>query len=373
MPKVLIIKSNLEPYRLPFYSGLDRRLSKEGVSLSVAVPKHRCGSATGKWLHPVKGVELAFGSKKLCWQSASRDARTADLIVVQQSARELINYKLAALKQVSKYRLALWGHGTEFQRSWTTPITVALKTRLFNNVDYWFAYTPGVARIMERAGYPRERICVVFNSVDTQAEQKFHSCITEQQKSAMRAELQIPLDARVICYCGALYKAKRIDFLIEACSRLRRTGLDVHLLIIGEGAEKQRLLQMSVHEKWLHITGEARGERKALLLGISRGIAIPGVVGLAAVDAFAHECPLITTNIDGHGPEIEYLEDGVNGIKTADEIGKYTKGLSVLLTNDAVHDRLREGCHSAASRLTMANMIENFASGVMTALKLPKR
>ena len=112
------------------------------------------------------------------------------------------------------------------------------------------------------------------------------------------------------------YQAKRLGFLIEACERVRASGIDLHLAIVGDGPEKQSLERISYEVPRLDVVGSAHGERKALFLSLAECMAIPGVVGLAVVDAFAHECPLVTTDIPGHGPEIEYLVDGVNGLKS---------------------------------------------------------
>ena len=89
MPKVLIVKSNLEAFRVPFYCGLEKRLAQEGVELCVAVPRNRCGKHNYSWLLPVRGFELSLAGKSICWQGASSHARAAELVVVQQSAREL--------------------------------------------------------------------------------------------------------------------------------------------------------------------------------------------------------------------------------------------------------------------------------------------
>jgi glycosyltransferase involved in cell wall biosynthesis len=370
---VLIIKSNLEPFRAAFYAQLEKTLESSGVQLQVAIPRQRCGSYSGSWLLPVATFDFTFMGRSACWQSVSQNAKQSDLVVVQQSARELTNYSLLLGRDRAHYRLALWGHGTEFQRRWTSPLTEVLKNRLFKSVDYWFAYTPKVASLVARNGFPEERITTVWNSIDTNTERQLINQVTKESCSDLRLELGIPETARIACYCGSLYKAKRLDFLIKAFELVRQDVPDAHLLILGDGSERDQISRMAVGQHWLHVVGPVFGLRKAIMLGTSDCMVIPGVVGLAIVDAFVHQCPLVTTDIPGHGPEIEYLHNGLNGIMVANDVQSFARAITALLT-DATHRRvLVEGCRETASHLTLDNMVNNFAAGVMRALSLPRR
>ncbi|HKW67402.1 MAG TPA: glycosyltransferase family 4 protein [Terriglobales bacterium] len=372
MSRVLIVKSNLEPFRVPFYARLQERLAREGVELEVAVPRACCPPQRPPWLAPVWTARFSLAGKKVCWQAVSAQARRADLVIVQQVARELTNYTLLVFRRQAGFKLALWGHGTEFQRSWTTPLAQWVKWRLFSGIDYWFAYTPGVAEIVAQTGYPRERICTVFNSLDTDGEQQLRRQVTAEQSAALRRRLGMSSAARLICYCGSLYKAKRLDMLLAACQLLRASGVDLHVAILGGGAEKRSLEKLASRDPWLHLAGAIHGRAKALWLNASQCVVIPGVVGLAVVDAFVHECPLITTDIAGHGPEIEYLVDHVNGLKVSNEVSSLATAIRSVLEDATLRERLRRGCREAAAQFTLANMVEHFAAGVAAALRLPR-
>ena len=371
MSRVLIVKSNLEPFRVPFYAHLQECLAGEGIELEVAVPR-ACGPVRRPpWVAPVWAACFSLAGKKFCWQSVSSYARRADLVIVQQAARELTNYTLLAFRRRAGFKLALWGHGREFQRSWTTPLARLLKSRLFSGVDFWFAYTPGVVEIVAATGYPRQRICAVFNSLDTNSEEHSRQLVTAEQTAALRSRLGMSSAAHLICYCGSLYKAKRLDMLLEACQLLRGASVDLHLAILGAGAERESLEKLASRARWLHLAGAIQGAVKAVWLGASQCMVIPGVVGLAVVDAFVHECPLITTDIDGHGPEIEYLTDHVNGLKVGNDASSLATAIRSVLEDVSLRQSLRRGCREAASRFTLTNMVGHFAEGVLTALRLP--
>lgn len=367
--KVLIVKSNLEPFREPFFSGLHRRLAAEGVALRVAVPGPRCGTYAGEWLIPVASREFRLFSKEVIWQDVRHLARGANLVIAQQGARQLINYWLLLRRREYGYQFALWGHGREFQRAWSTPLSEFVKRTVFRDVDYWFAYTPRVAGILAQAGYPADRICAVYNSIDTRSEAALHRAVGEAEKQAVRERWSMAPSAALVSYCGALYRSKRMDLLVSACAAVRRAGIDLHLAIIGDGKERAKLERASARERWIHVVGSAYGREKARLLAASAGMVIPGVVGLAVVDAFAHECPLITTRTRGHGPEIEYLIGGINGLITSENAAAFSGGIQRLLTDAALRRRLQQGCRESAAQITIENMIERFAQGVHATLR----
>jgi hypothetical protein len=98
---------------------------------------------------------------------------------------------------------------------------------------------------------------------------------------------------------------------------------------------------------------------------------MPGLVGLAIVDSFAAEAPIITTSVPYHSPEIEYLEDGVNGILVRDEYSpdQFAQAVLEVLTDESLGTRLRSGCRIAAERYTNEEMVHRFANGIERALE----
>jgi glycosyltransferase involved in cell wall biosynthesis len=95
---------------------------------------------------------------------------------------------------------------------------------------------------------------------------------------------------------------------------------------------------------------------------------MPGAVGLAVIDSFASGTPLLTTDIPLHGPEIAYLQNGINGVVAADDVDGFVGEAVRLLTDDVWRRRLAEGCAVSARRYTLDNMIGRFAEGVSGCL-----
>jgi glycosyltransferase involved in cell wall biosynthesis len=98
---------------------------------------------------------------------------------------------------------------------------------------------------------------------------------------------------------------------------------------------------------------------------------MPRLVGLGILDSFAMETPIVATSNPFHGAEFDYLENGINGIITADNINDYSATIIDILKNDK-HLKLIPGCRSSAEKYTVENMVENFKNGIITSLNYMK-
>jgi hypothetical protein len=99
---------------------------------------------------------------------------------------------------------------------------------------------------------------------------------------------------------------------------------------------------------------------------------MPGLVGLAILDSFALEVPLVTTSDVAHSVEIAYLEHDVNGLMvSADEVtpAMYAESVVSLLRDPVRLERLRRRCRDDRQRYTIEEMVRRFADGVEAALE----
>jgi glycosyltransferase involved in cell wall biosynthesis len=99
---------------------------------------------------------------------------------------------------------------------------------------------------------------------------------------------------------------------------------------------------------------------------------LPAAVGLASVDGFAAGLPAITSEGPGHGPEIGYLEDGVNGLLTVREVGAYADAVGRVLESPALARQLSEGAEATASAITQQAAIERFSQGIASWVRAPR-
>ena len=80
---------------------------------------------------------------------------------------------------------------------------------------------------------------------------------------------------------------------------------------------------------------------------------------------------MVTTSVAYHGPEIDYLDDGVNGVIVQDggSPTAYAGHIATLLADRSALEQLKAGCRQSARLYSVENMARNFADGVVAALE----
>lgn len=115
----------------------------------------------------------------------------------------------------------------------------------------------------------------------------------------LRTELQIPLDAPVIMTLGRLAREKNVEFLIRQMTDSRIQELGVHLLIVGDGPDRERLedLVSALHlQDSVHFTGMVPPEEVAMyyqLGNIFVSASSSETQGLTYIEAMACGLPLL--------------------------------------------------------------------------------
>jgi glycosyltransferase involved in cell wall biosynthesis len=373
MKRVLIVEAQMKQYRLPFYARLNESLRADGLQLKVAYSGpaqdemskgDNCDLPSAYGLK-VKGSWLL--GKRLLYQPLLREIHSADLVISDQANRLVLTHYLLLLSRIGIKRVALWGHGENKQGS-ASFFVERYRKRTLHWVTWWFAYTAGAAEYLQGQGVPPCRITAVQNSVDTREIQECLQNFGTNAREALRDSLGIPAAARVGIFVGTLHKIKALQFLLEACRRIREEVDDFHLIVVGGGPEEEQILQSACGHAWAHFTGPKFGEDKARLLRIADMFLLPGAVGLAILDAFAAGLPLVTTSVAIHGPEMEYFEQHGNGVMAAHEVDAYADAAIRLFANTRELHVLQEGARSCGKKYSIEAMVENFREGIARCL-----
>jgi len=372
--KVTIVYRMLPQYRVEFYEGLRALLEEKNIHLDLFYGKDKKNLKRDEvdlsWGTVVSQREFKILGKQLMIQTLPDSIYKSSLIVLVQENKILSNFAVAAQARRRGVRLAFWGHGTNFQDR-PNSLSNRLKRGYSANVDWWFAYTPKVAQIIEALPYPRERITIVNNAIDTRGLADGLATINEKQKSDLRNELNIG-NGPVGIYCGAMYSEKRLPFLFEACERVRSIIPEFELVLIGAGPHAGLVKEFAASREWVHYVGPKFGLEKVPLFSVSDVFLMPGLVGLAVLDSFALGTPLITTNFPFHSPEIEYLESGRNGLISDDNIAAYAETIVDALKNPRMLRCLRENGRKDIANYTVEAMVSNFAGGILKALDVDR-
>ena len=109
---------------------------------------------------------------------------------------------------------------------------------LYRRSDRVVVVTPAFAdHLVERWQVPREKISIVENGVETEL-------FSPQASSDLRHELGA--DGKfVVCYIGTMGMAHGLETLVEAAAQLQSVKPEVLFLLVGEGAEKERIQALS--------------------------------------------------------------------------------------------------------------------------------
>jgi starch synthase len=144
----------------------------------------------------------------------------------------LINLPVFATFQGGDFQLSRW---ERFLR----PLT------LWGCAGLVVATQTEVQRLQSRYSFPSAKIAKIFNPIDVA---HWHT----GDRHLARTSLDIPLDAQVVVYHGRIeiYR-KGLDILMDAWQQIcdQRPGRDLRLLLVGTGADAEKLTALIAHKQ----------------------------------------------------------------------------------------------------------------------------
>ncbi len=344
-------------------------LTERGIELTLLVgqgtPAEESKRDNGE-LPWAKSIETRyFANGRICWQALRNHLTDSQLVIVTQENKLIQNHLLMCAPR--RFKLAFWGHGANLQSKNPRGIKERFKRWTTNQVDWWFAYTEKSAELVREAGFPSGKITVLDNAVDTSELSRQRQLLTPDETQSLRFSLGFG-EGPIGVFVGSLYAEKRLDFLLAAAEAIHCRITDFQLLIVGDGPEREKIREWCRSHSWTHWAGARFGQEKAACLSIAKVMLSPGAVGLGILDAFACATPILTTRSSGHGPEISYLDNDINGIITNNDLNSYVEACVRLLKNPEALCFLRAGCKSSQSKYTIQNMAKKFSDGIEMAI-----
>jgi glycosyltransferase involved in cell wall biosynthesis len=170
-----------------------------------------------------------------------------------------------------------------------------------------------------------------------------------------------------------MYPEKRLLFLCEACEAVKSMVPQFELIVIGAGPDAEIVKEFAATRDWVHYVGPKFGLERVPYFSVSQILLMPGLVGLSVLDSFALGTPMITTKYPFHSPEIDYLEDGENGLISNDNLTNYAQTVRDALADPGILSSLRNKGRISAQRYTVEAMVSNFAEGILKAMDAPPR
>lgn len=372
MKKVLIIQQIIPEYRIAFFELLKDELAKENIELNLIYSNSSTSYKSGshyyelEWGKLILNKIIKIGKLQLCWQPLTKHMKDYDLIIVEKSNKLLLNYYLMVVRSFRKNKLGFWGHGRNLQAN-SNSMANKFGLLFIKQCDWWWAYTEGVKGFIVEKGFPPEKITVVQNAIDTAKLKQQIAEVADKEVMELKHQLGIKGD-KIGIFCGGMYSNKRIDFILESCSIIKGTMPEFEMIFIGAGEDSNKVQNAADNHSWIHYAGTKNGQERIKYFKIASVQLMPGLVGLGILDSFALETPIITTTYPYHSPEIEYLENGRNGIITENDLTEYSHGVIEILKSEKYLD-LVPGCVQSAKKYTIEKMVENFKGGILLCLK----
>jgi glycosyltransferase involved in cell wall biosynthesis len=370
--RIAIVYPHLPQYRTAFFCGLRDALGSENISMDLYYGKPASDAKGDErdldWATPVPNRVFTIMGRELIWQPVPRSVLDADLVILLQNTLVVSNLALAARFRAMRKKVAFWGHGVNYQ-SGTASLGNKVKKTYTRRADWFFAYTNGVAAHLIQMGFPQDRITVVQNAIDTRRLVHQFESVDAVRVEQLRRELGLT-PGPVGLYCGGMYDLKRLPFLIEAGRRLRQRIPSFQMVFMGAGPDAHRVKAFAETSDWVRYVGPKFGEERVPYFKLAAAFLIPSGVGLAILDSFAMQTPIVTTCSLRQGPEIDYLEPGRNGLITEDTLDSFVDGTVRLLESPDLAATLKRGCREGAQRYTLQAMVRNFHSGISSALNL---
>ena len=372
--KITIYQRVLPHYRVPFFDRLYAILLEKNIQLEVICGHEKVGTVPktvnieAPWAiyKSVTYINL-FGTELVFQHFRWSDFKIGGFVIIEQSNRLLLNYTFYFLRALKVLKLGLWGHGKNFQAPNNRSLKEKFKRLYTMFADWWFCYTTAGKKIMSEIGCPPEKITVVRNSVDVKMLVAEKNRLSDSELNKLKLELNINSNNTAV-YCGGMYKEKHITFLLDACLKTKAIVSDFNVIFIGNGPDDHFVIDFCKSNTWAHYVGAVSGIERVKYFAISKVMLMPGLVGLAVLDSFALEVPMITTDIPIHSPEIEYLQSGINGLIVEHNKDKYAESIAELLINRESLEFLIKGCQNCVELYSIETMAQNYANGILGLL-----
>jgi glycosyltransferase involved in cell wall biosynthesis len=213
--------------------------------------------------------------------------------------------------------------------------------RGYRHCDAWIGNTRGICDYLIRAGFPPERVHLIYNFAD------LHAPAPPEALAALRRQWSIPADAWVLVAPGRLTPIKGFDDLLQGFARLAPAinGRPPLLLLLGEGPLRQKLEQLAgrlgVGERvrftgWQNEPGPYYDLADLVVFPAKPGEPFGNVL----IETWAHRRPLLATEFLGAQEVTRHGEDAWR--IPCEDPEALAKGITRLLGDDGLRDGLAE-------------------------------
>jgi glycosyltransferase involved in cell wall biosynthesis len=326
----------------------------------------------------IKNHEIRVMGRSLIWQPIVWRAITGsfDAAIIGDEVKYASSLFVALALRLRGRPVILWGFGfhqygdrqiSAFARL-TAALAAGIKKCLYRLVSGYLAYTEGGERALHGLIRHPKRIAVVRNTIDTEREFQLRRIVASERRDSLLAQFRARSSKVVFLYFGQLIPRKGVDVLVQyARHSFEKHGDRVDIIISGRGPEEPRLRALA--EGLPNVSFHSLSDLDlARALHISTAVVIPGIMGLAVTHAFAHGVPIVTRRGQLHSPEVEYIQDEINGLVLPEVPDEFFQALDAFVDDPGLQRRLAAGAERTARTIDMSHMVKTFHGVVAECL-----
>jgi len=239
------------------------------------------------------------------------------------------------------------------------------------------AYGIGTKEFLTFLGMNQNRIFVAPNTVDNFFFEEIPKMNRERIK-ALRRELSLD-NKKVILYVGSLERRKNLDTLIMAFEGIKATLPETSLLIVGDGPDKERLVELCNKKNLgdsIKFKGKVNYSDLPFYYSLCNVFVLPSQGGITVMEAIASGKPVIVSeecNALYSVPGIVRHKENGFIVKKGD-FNEIKNHLYHLLTNDDLAVEMgRKGKEIASNLFPVDKMIHGFLEAIKFTINTRRR
>jgi glycosyltransferase involved in cell wall biosynthesis len=294
--------------------------------------------------------------------------REFDVLVLSNDILGVHIWLCAWLKRWFGVRVILWGQAISKP---DTPLRVWLRRQLMSRSDACLFYGDDARETWIGRGLPADKLFVAYNALDTDVQSELKARLGPAELQDFRDQQGLR-GKRVFLYSGRLVTAKRPDFAVRTLAKVLQQVPNAHLVVIGDGPERQRLEAIIASDglgEHCTLAGAVYDEEVvARFMLISRAVVVPAWAGLTVQHAFAYGVPVVLAPDNPENcPEAKLVIDGETGLFFPDgDLQRFAQAITRLLMDNDLHARLSGNAEAVIA--TKYNK-QSMAAGILAAVR----
>jgi glycosyltransferase involved in cell wall biosynthesis len=298
--KLVIVQTVTPDYRSDFFKEIKKNL-KERFELYGGSSYFDCSIKSDKSINKKNVKNYFLFNRKLLFQTGIWHLLFKDItLVLEMNPRIISNWIFLIIRKFLNKETVLWGH------AWSKSGKKSKPEKLRNLMKHLSS-----------------KIVVYSNSQKKELKERMPKKVILAAPNALISATKMttltPQEHLNLIYVGRLTKHKKPFFLVKAfVNNLDEYPKNTKLIIVGDGVEKQRIKEYVINNKLenrIELKGHV-GDYETLrnLYATSLFSVSPSLAGLSITQSFSFGVPMLISEQEQHGPEIEAVNLNTNAL-----------------------------------------------------------